>query len=417
MKTLLSLLLLSTMMPLLGSAQEGCTDSQAINYDPSATVNDGSCIYPPTQYSPLLITEFDSSLSELSGLVFIDGKLLALNDGGNPASLYLIDTLTGELQATFTLSNLSNIDWEDLAQSPEYVYIGDFGNNNGDRTDLRIIRLRKSELLAGVLNPEIIQFSYSDQTDFTPAPNANNYDCEAFFWHTDSLHLFSKNWLDEKTRHYTLADQPGTQIAHLRDSFDIGGLVTSADISDKGVIALLAIGKSFPMVSMTLLFDYPDQRFFGGNKRRIDLGFVTELRQAEAIAFSIQGRGFIGSEELLSAFSAALFKFESAQWTEPVVAVDEEPALPFAMALPNPFSDVLEIYLPKGYDQPFRVRLVDMWGRPIFSEQFEDGAGRGFSYSWSADSLPTADGLYLLLVEKMDSRPLESILLMKKERE
>ena len=48
-KGLLTFLLLSSTT--LVEAQNGCTDPQALNYDVAANQNDGSCIYPVTNYS------------------------------------------------------------------------------------------------------------------------------------------------------------------------------------------------------------------------------------------------------------------------------------------------------------------------------------------------------------------------------
>ena len=79
----------------------------------------------------------DEKLPEASGLaasVVNPGFLWAINDSGNPAEVYLIDTtahvtLTCKLKAT-------NRDWEEVAVGPgpvdgkTYVYVGEIGDNN-----------------------------------------------------------------------------------------------------------------------------------------------------------------------------------------------------------------------------------------------------------------------------------------------
>ena len=122
------------------NAQPGCTDPQALNFDAAATQNDGSCTYPSTTYLPPPIAELPADLEEASGLAFFDHQLWTHRDGGNGSDLYVIDTLTGEVLQPFPQLGLLNVDWEDLAEDADYFYIGDFGNNVGNRNDLRIIR-------------------------------------------------------------------------------------------------------------------------------------------------------------------------------------------------------------------------------------------------------------------------------------
>ncbi|HFB99210.1 MAG TPA: T9SS C-terminal target domain-containing protein, partial [Phaeodactylibacter sp.] len=209
---------------------QGCTDPQANNFDASAIDNDGSCEYNTTTYTLTQKAILSDVVVESSGLVFFDNQLWTHNDGGNPDKIYQIDTLTGEVIKTVIIVYSDNEDWEDITQDETHLYIGDFGNNNGNRSNLRVYKILKSELASGVANPELIQFSYADQTDFTPANNNNDYDCEAFFFYNDSLHLFTKNWIDNKTKHYVIPSSSGTYVANIRETLDVQGLVTGADI-------------------------------------------------------------------------------------------------------------------------------------------------------------------------------------------
>ena len=47
------LLFLSLMYSVNTFAQSGCTDPIAINYDPTATVSDSSCVYSPLSLDPV----------------------------------------------------------------------------------------------------------------------------------------------------------------------------------------------------------------------------------------------------------------------------------------------------------------------------------------------------------------------------
>ncbi len=379
------------------TAQPGCTDPQASNYDPGATENDGSCLYDPTFFTPSLVAQLPADIDEASGLAFFEDKLFTHEDGGNADKLYQLDTLTGEVLGSITIPIANNVDWEDLAESPEYLFIGDFGNNAGNRTDLKIYRLSKAELLAGSAIPEIIEFSFSDQTDFTPAQNANNYDCEAFLWMNDSLHLFSKNWLDFKTRHYVLPASPGTRIAQLRDSLDAQGQITGADVTEDGRIALLGYNVNTSEAFLWLLFDFDGNRVFAGNKRKISLGTALTMSQPEGIAFSYGGEAFITSEKF-SVLPQKLFKLNIDEWTLPVlVTEDPKPEMPFSVVFPNPWSERFTIYFPEGSGSAKKAVLTDDLGH-VFYEGKIPHPQWSLAVELPAGSLP-AGACYLFLYD------------------
>ncbi len=358
------------------NAQLGCTDPQATNYDQNAMENDGSCVYSTTNYLPEEIVELPNSLPEPSGLASFDDQLWTHLDGGNEDKLFQIDTLTGEIIHSVIVVGADNIDWEELAEDEEYLYLGDFGNNNGNRMDLKVYKIKKTDLSQNAVVPEVIAFSFSDQVDFTPAHNANNYDCEAFFAHGDSLHLFSKNWVDFKTRHYVLPKTSGTQIAELRDSMNVQGYITAADITEQGEIVLLGysiVGNAF----MWLFFDYQDGQFFSGNKRKIALGNVLNISQPEGLCFS-QGRdGYIASENI-SIFPQKLLKFSISDWVtnivDPAFEVQSEEIR--IEVFPNPFSNKINIKIPEMVNTPFQVWLLNDQAQLLKSWNFENRSSK-----------------------------------------
>jgi len=261
----------------------GCTDPLANNYNPAATINDGSCMYNATAVSPSASVNLVNALAETSGLIKWNNQLWTHNDSDD-INLYALDTLNGSIKLTQPLPGTENIDWEEISQDSGFVYVGDFGNNqNGNRTDLKILKISKTSLLSGVPSIEIINFSYSNQLNYTPTgANNTDFDCEAFIVSSDSIFLFTKQWVSNKTSLYALSKQPGTHIAKFKSTYNVQGLITAAVYKEaENLIALSGYSVSLqPFIY--LLYDFNDHNYFGGNKRKISLSLP--FHQVEGIA-------------------------------------------------------------------------------------------------------------------------------------
>ncbi|WP_138433490.1 T9SS type A sorting domain-containing protein [Winogradskyella algicola] len=176
-----------------------------------------------------LETSLDATVNETSGLLYINNTLITHNDSANTNQLFDIDISTGNVTRTVTITNATNIDWEDLTQDGTYIYIGDFGNYQGDRTDLKVYRIAISDYLNNTsLTADVINFSYTDQTDFTTSPFATNFDAESLIHYNNSLYVLTRNWLDGNTNIYELPKTPGSHSISRVDSITAGGLVSGA---------------------------------------------------------------------------------------------------------------------------------------------------------------------------------------------
>jgi len=171
-------------------------------------------------------------LNENSGMIWYDGLIWMINDSEGDPILYALDTSTVEIVKHVRLTGAENVDWEEIAQDESFVYIGDFGNNDGSRKDLRIYKINKSDLDDTLAVPEIIQFSYPDQTDFTPVPYNTPFDCEAMISAGDTLQLFTKNWTGGDTYIYKVPAVPGNHTAVPGGSLNIDGQVTASVYSE-----------------------------------------------------------------------------------------------------------------------------------------------------------------------------------------
>ena len=256
-----------------------------------------------------LLTKFKlpSSLSETSGLIKIDNQLWTLNDSGGRARLYQISERDGHILKTLNIQNARNRDWEDIAYDDNYVYIGDIGNNRGNRRDLKIYKIPRSALRTQKsVRAEVISFSFSDQKTFKSKPENNNYDCEAMVAHHGKLYLFSKNWQNQKTRLYELSTQLGRHRATYIATFNIQGMVTGADINEELDILLLTTYSSLLDVHVWAFTNYRGNNFFNGNSKRLHLKNSLQ-GQIEGIAFKDNYRAYLSSE----AFQKYIFSFDS----------------------------------------------------------------------------------------------------------
>ena len=333
-----NILIVLISLPFSFLSQWGCTDPQATNYDANASMNDGSCIYSPTNYTLNLVNNLSDVLQENSGLIRVGDFLYTFNDSGSGAVIYELDTL-GTVLRTIVISGAMNVDWEAITSNSTHVFIGDVGNNNGNRHDLCLYRFLKSDLTLDTIQAEKLPFYWSDQTQFTSLPNANNYDCEAIVAETDSVTLYTKNWVDLKTRRYRLPSfWIDTLAAQLMDSFAVDGLITDACVDSvmnrSYLLGYKNNGSNFYTSFVWCLWDYQDHQVFSGNRRRIEVGNVLSLAQTEGIALKSTNKGYINSEKVTSVITIApkLFEFDFSQFVEPIAAVNPlEHLVPFQL--------------------------------------------------------------------------------------
>ena len=135
----------------------------------------------PAHAHPKRKARLDAAVPETSALCFTDGALWTLNDSGNPPGIFRLDSTSGRVVQRVRIRNFPNVDWEELAADAKYFYIGDFGNNAGNRRDLRVLRVAKAALGPAdtcSVAAEAIAFTYPDQTEFSPLPYRHNFDCE-----------------------------------------------------------------------------------------------------------------------------------------------------------------------------------------------------------------------------------------------
>ncbi len=231
------------------------------------------------------IPELPRSLSETSGLIYFDDLVWTFNDSGGKSRIYGFNR-DGKIEREIKIKNASNDDWEDIAQDENFIYIGDFGNNNGNRKNLVIYRINKKEITRKkeqTVHAAEIKFSYSDQENFNFWPHKTAFDCEALVEVKNQLYVFTKNWINETTTVYAIPEIEGNYEVPAIDSLNMKCLVTGADISpDKTKLAILGYHDYKPV--LRLFWDMEAGNFFSGKSLFMDMDTINGA-QTEGICF------------------------------------------------------------------------------------------------------------------------------------
>jgi hypothetical protein len=296
---------------------QGCTDILATNYNAAATINNGSCVYSVTTYTPpIQVNSISSTLDETSGLQIVNKDLWTFNDSGGDPAIYKIDSLTNTILQKVTLGGATNVDWEDIAFDGTYIYIGDFGNNdNGARTNLKIYKVPVAAIPPHTTNAtytvaanliQVINFTYADQPQPPVAQSNTNtikYDCEAMLIDSGKIHLFTKDRANLSTTHYIInTTNAGTYALTPVETLATNYLVTAADKApNQQVIILYGYQKTGAGLHFIhLLSNYYNGLYFNGNKRKLDLPDATIMGQGEGITFRDDSTGYISNELVTS---------------------------------------------------------------------------------------------------------------------
>ncbi|MFK7785967.1 MAG: T9SS type A sorting domain-containing protein [Crocinitomicaceae bacterium] len=307
-----------------------------------------------------LVTPLSDSLIETSGLIFLNDRLITHNDSGGEHALYEIDTTSGSISRTVIIDNVTNIDWEDVCYDDTHIYIADFGNNSGSRTNLRVYRVSISDYLNtpnDTISADTILFDYSDQTDFTPTSLSTNYDAEALISWNDSLYIFTKNWGNQWTNVYALPKNPGNYSLPRIDSIDVQGFITGASFNvDSNSIILSGYTFTYPFV--VELKDLTSSQFSSATIERTQVqlpgGYSYQL---EGIA-PIDGTSYYISTEQSFSGSSGLFRFNLG-----TLGLSSSDAKVEHTIYPNPATD----YLFMDFSGYIRTEIYSVNGKRVLS--------------------------------------------------
>ena len=259
----------------------------------------------PQPISLTLMSILNDDVKETSGLANVNGKIYTHNDSGGSNLLYDINASTGDVIRSIVVNGAANVDWEDLACDNTHLYIADIGNNLGDRTDLKIYKILKSDLDANLtVNAETISFSYADQSTFTYAPFTTPYDAEALIAYNGKLYVFTKNWANHTSKVYSIPTIPAISGSYEVTTVDenvLDVMVTGAAINSAGSsVALVGYTNPYdstPFKSMIIkLNNFTGDNFFSGNIAEYEIQNSQDVGQVEAILFNTPSELYLSAE-------------------------------------------------------------------------------------------------------------------------
>lgn len=341
------------------------------------------------------INSLPSSLAENSGMLVSNENAIWLhNDGGDSAKLYLIDTF-GTVLKTILLTNVTNLDWEDITYDNQgRAYIGEFGNNLNNRQNLKVYRIPHPDSISGnTVVAETIEYYYPEQTAFPPADSEKKYDTEAMIHFQDSLYLFTK---DRTSPHqgytwlYQISADTGTHAAVLLDSFHTNQIsyvfeVTGAAMSpNQEQLALLGANTVWWFTGFT------GNRFFDGMVQTVSLNSTT---QKEALDFVDNERLYFSNEtSIFGGASLGELNLSSLITSNSLVA--KQVLLDDVLVYPNPTDKQLNLEFELHQPAKVSIQLLNIEGKIAQKFPLEKlNAGKQF-LDLSIAGLPT--GVYFL---------------------
>lgn len=199
-----------------------------------------------TQVEPVTRFKLSGQVKETSGLARTGDIWWTMNDSGDKATIYGLSDQTGEVVKRLRLKGANNLDWEDMAQDAEHLYVADTGNNAGKRKILSIYKISRQALTSkNSVAAQKLTLRYADYAEQTTGgKRSHNVDCEAIVRVGESLWLFSKNRGDQKTRLYKAdINTDSLQTLPPMGEYPVKGLVTAADYNvETAELALLVYG-------------------------------------------------------------------------------------------------------------------------------------------------------------------------------
>ncbi|MBK8810164.1 MAG: hypothetical protein IPN69_05455 [Acidobacteria bacterium] len=305
-KTILKIFSFVIFLAVLGATFSACAPSFK-GGGPKDIGNDGkSDDYRP----PNVVGRIDSGqINESSGIAASrcqPGVLWTHNDSGDGPFIYAIDEKGGSL-GTWRVPGAENVDWEDIAAFKNdkgecFLYIGEIGNNELKRSEMKIYRVPEPKISAAARgsersNPQsaepavAIRFTYADGA----------HEAETLMVHPTSgdIYVLTKSRKDASGVYRIPGDSRGAvsvkKIAEISVPSIPDGLLTGGDISPDGrrvVVCDYFLGYELKLPDAASGFD----DIWKAKPLAITLG---ERKVGESIGYAADGLAIFATSEKL----------------------------------------------------------------------------------------------------------------------
>lgn len=258
----------------------------------------------PTQLSVLK----DKSVKESSGIAAsrrFPGVYWTHNDSGDGPFIYAFDK-RGRSRGVWRVTGATARDWEDMAAGPgpssgtSYLYIGDIGDNQGNRSEIVVFRVPEPELGRGTVTKSNAAATAQSEAIRLRYPDGS-HDAEALLVHpqTGNIYIITKiAFANPGIYEATAPIQTGrtitlNRIGTLEVPSLFGGIITGGAISPDGRrVAFCDYMQGYEAVleSSNSAFDTIWKRPLAS----ISLG---SRKQGEAITYRLDGKALLMTSE------------------------------------------------------------------------------------------------------------------------
>lgn len=267
----------------------------------------GSIDESPDYSPPKVVGELKSDeITESSGIAVskcAPNVLWTHNDSGDGPFIFALSE-NGESLGTWRVKNADNVDWEDIASSKDangrcYLYIGEIGNNEFRRNEMKIYKVPEPEI-----DPWARETNRKDALETEPASVVRfryadgPHNAEALLVHpnTGDMYVLTKSRSETSGVYKIPAGSSGTVSAPKIGEISVpaipDGMITGGDISPDGKRVVLC---DYYAAYELLL---PDGKTFDeiwkSKPLRIELG---TRKIGEAVGYSPDGRTIFATSE------------------------------------------------------------------------------------------------------------------------
>lgn len=325
----LSICMLSSLIIGCGGSSGNSSNSDATDPDAieSSSVNNSPGDLPGAiaravagvpQTLPVSVPFEDTSVTEASGVqrsLSLPGVYYVHNDSGSSAILYVTDA-SGQSIGRLQLDGVRAIDWEAIAgarfSGQPHVVVADMGNNNRNRSDLKLLVIEEPDFSTLPLNFELavssrrVNVSYADGL---------NYDAESVFidGDNDTVVVVTKEGADPTAQSIwkgslTSGLRDGSMVLQYRGLLNLPSLAfvnaaTDIDIHPDGrQLAVLVYGSGLAFSGRVYLWqpevgEGTSDALARAADQVIDVPVIGSNGQAEGISFSADGDALLVAAE------------------------------------------------------------------------------------------------------------------------